>query len=167
MTAHSILGSPVRWLILAGLFHFAVSGYSQTVKVIGFSEMQNILNQRNDTTYVVNFWATWCGPCVGELPGFEEAGRELKNDKVRMLLVSMDDAEDLATKVVPFTIRKNIVLPVYLLNDRDYNRWMPKIDKSWSGAIPATLVWHRNSRKFYEQPLTKTELLTAIHQIKK
>lgn len=140
---------------------------SQSVKTASFKELGAILDQRNDTTYVVNFWATWCGPCIKELPWFLEAAREFKSQKVRVILVSLDFPDERDSKVAPFIQRKGIDIPVMIMDEPDPNSWMPKVDKTWTGAIPATLIWNKKKRKFYEQPMSRDELYQAINQFNK
>ncbi|GAB2768753.1 hypothetical protein GCM10027275_09230 [Rhabdobacter roseus] len=112
-------------------------------------------HQDSDTTYIINFWATWCRPCVAELPHFEEVQANFAHQKVRVLLVSMDFAKDIEDRVVPFIERHNIKSTVWLLNETDANRWIERVDSTWSGALPATLILNpaRGRRSFYEKPL--------------
>ena len=157
-----VLITAVASLLMPGL-----SGLSQNVKLINFSDLDSIITQKTDTTYVVNFWATWCGPCIKELPLFIEADKELKVKKVSVILVSLDDPDDLESKVKPFTVRRKIKLPVFVLNGPDPNSWMPKVDKTWTGAIPATLIFKGKKRTFHEKSMTREELYQAINQINK
>lgn len=110
-------------------------------------EMNVIKNDEN--VYVINFWATWCAPCVKELPYFEKLHQENKNLKV--ILVSLDSAKDLEKKLIPFIQRKKITAQVIQLADKDYNSWLPKIDANWSGSIPATLIISGDKKLFAER----------------
>ncbi|MBK0369192.1 TlpA family protein disulfide reductase [Flavobacterium agrisoli] len=107
-----------------------------------------ILSEKN-TTYVVNFWATWCAPCVKELPYFEQLN--LENKKVKVVLVSLDFKDQYEAKLIPFVKRKNLQSQVVLLTDKDYNNWLPMVNNEWSGAIPATLILHQNQKIFVEK----------------
>jgi thiol-disulfide isomerase/thioredoxin len=98
------------------------------VKRIGYS----------DTLYVVNFWATWCKPCIQELPAFDSLSTMVKNKKVKILLVSLDFSEDLNSKVNPFLIKNKIRTECVLLDEVNGNDFINKISPSWSGAIPPT-----------------------------
>ena len=94
-------------------------------------------------------WATWCAPCIKELPYFEQLHKE--NKKVKVILVSLDSQKDLEKKLIPFIERKKITAEVLLLSDKDYNTWLSKIDKDWSGAIPATLLLEGKKHLFAER----------------
>ncbi|MEO6305452.1 MAG: TlpA disulfide reductase family protein [Bacteroidia bacterium] len=134
------------------LFSFFVR--SQTVsKVYKIDELVNRIN--SDTLYVVNFWATWCKPCVQELPSFDSLS---KTGTVKVLLVSLDFKEDLEKKVNPFLQKNNIKMECVLLDEINGNDFINKIDKSWTGAIPATLIKSRNKRVFLEKKLNLSEL---------
>lgn len=135
----------------------------QAVPVYDFEGFEPYLHKENDTIYIVNFWATWCKPCVKELPYFESMGEEFAGQNVKVLLVSLDFSEKLESHVLPFIEKHQLKSQVILLDDVDSNTWIPKVDESWSGAIPATLIYSRNERKFYEGSFTYDELLTELN----
>ena len=114
-----------------------------------FDAFEKAIIKEDDTIYVINFWATWCAPCIKELPYFEKLHTD--NPKVKVILVSLDSRKDLEKKLVPFVNRKKITTQVVLLSDKDYNAWLDKIDSSWSGAIPATLMLNGRRKLFAER----------------
>ena len=124
-----------------------------------------LLQKNNDTTYVVNFWATWCKPCVKEMPYFEKLGAEYKKDKVKVVFVSLDFPDRLEALVVPFIERQKIMSEVVLLDDADANSWIPKVSDEWQGAIPATLMFNNKKRAFYERSFTFEELEKEVQSI--
>jgi thiol-disulfide isomerase/thioredoxin len=149
----------------AGLL-LAVPGYAQRVAVMKFPELQQRLARPSDTTYVVNFWATWCGPCVQEMPGFERVRAGYATKKVKMLLVSLDYASQLDKKVKPFVLKRGLKSEVILLNETDPNTWLQKIDTRWSGSIPFTLIINSKTkqRATFEQPLSEAELTAELQK---
>ena len=116
--------------------------------------------QKDDAVYVFNFWATWCGPCVAELPHFITLSDTLPS-QVKIVLVSLDFVKEL-TNVEKFISSKNIHLPVYLLTDADYDSWINQVNPDWSGAIPATLISKGKNKVFYEQPVDFETLLAKV-----
>jgi len=144
-----------------------VENVSKKIPLINFEELQPLLNKNNDTTYVVNFWATWCKPCVKELPAFEKLNKKYESKKLKVLLVSLDFPKQLESKVIPFVEDRNIKSEVILLKDPDANKWIPKVDSSWTGAIPATLIYKADNRKFYERSFTYEELENELNLILK
>jgi thiol-disulfide isomerase/thioredoxin len=109
---------------------------------------KEILSDKN-TIYVVNFWATWCGPCVKELPHFEKLNSE--NKSVKVVLVSLDFKNQFESKLLPFLKKKSIQSEVVLLTDKEYNTWLPMVSKEWSGSIPATLIIKNGNKIFVEK----------------
>ncbi|MCB0453182.1 MAG: TlpA family protein disulfide reductase [Aequorivita sp.] len=140
---------------------------SKKVVSLNFDELeQRYLQKNNDSIYIINFWATWCKPCIKELPAFEKLASDYSDKKVKLLLVSLDFPDKLESQVIPFIKKNNIQSEVVLLDDADANSWIPKVSPQWSGAIPATVIYKKEDRKFYEQSFTfevlETELKTFL-----
>ena len=160
----------MRILFLFTLLLASFSELSAQIKVYErFDDFEKEILQpnSNDTTYVVNFWATWCIPCVKELPYFEELSLKYKNQKLKVILVSLDFEENLKTKVIPFLDKKGIKNKVVLLADSKTNSWIDRVDKNWSGAVPITLFIRRKQKHFYEKDYHNLkELETDLLKIK-
>lgn len=134
---------------------------AQEVKIVKYDQLEKIIDGKSDKLRVVNFWATWCGPCIKELPHFEKANI---NKDVEVILVSLDFIQD-ESKVRKFVGKKNLQSQVLLLNEKDYDSYMGKVNTNWSGAIPATLFVTSSGKKhFYEKAFTGEELEEAINQ---
>src|SRR5690349_13612532 len=155
----------IKLLILFCMLLLSKASFAQGPTVIKYPDLEKILSGPSDTTYVVNFWATWCGPCIKELPHFESVGKEYAQKRVKVLLVSLDFKKDLETKVKPFLVKRKIQSQVLLLDETDYNSWIDKITPQWSGAIPMTLIVNknRNIRHFIGQEVKAGELETLIN----
>ncbi|WP_240336887.1 TlpA family protein disulfide reductase [Rufibacter psychrotolerans] len=147
-------------LVLGFLLPEKAVAQTGKVPLVKLSHLQKYLNSTSDTTYVINFWATWCKPCIEELPHFEAVQQQYQGKPVQVVLVSMDFAKDLERKVVPFVQRNKLKSTVFLLDEPDQNAWIDLVDPSWSGAIPATLFVNnaRKQRLFLEKPLTLAQL---------
>ncbi|RZK43222.1 MAG: TlpA family protein disulfide reductase [Pedobacter sp.] len=157
----------MRYTLGLVLFLFAVNCNAQ-VKLLTLSELEQRMAKGKDTTYVVNYWATWCGPCVEELPYFEKLGRETKNKPVKVILMSLDFKSKLQKEVIPFVKKNNLGSEVYVVNEADQQLFIERVNKKWSGAIPAT--WFVNtSRKinsFYEREFTYDDLKNTLLNLK-
>jgi thiol-disulfide isomerase/thioredoxin len=140
---------------------------AQEAMVVKFDALQKILSTKSHEIQVINFWATWCAPCVKELPLLEKINTQ-KDLNAKITLISLDYAADQLGKVNAFMTRKNIQSEVLLLDEIDYNSWIDKVDKSWSGAIPATLIFNPKTgkRKFVETELKEGELENLIAALK-
>jgi thiol-disulfide isomerase/thioredoxin len=124
-----------------------------------FEALEPVLNRQTDTIYVINFWATWCAPCVAELPLFEQLSQQIQGKKIKVLLVSIDFKRDLETKLKPFLAKRTLQTPVISLTDSRQQLWIDKVDPNWSGAIPATLIYRNQERRFVEGEFTNFEAL--------
>jgi thiol-disulfide isomerase/thioredoxin len=133
-------------------------------EVYDYDGLEPLINRSDDKLHVVNFWATWCAPCIKELPYFEELQENYKAQNVELLLVRLDFPRQYQSKLVPFLEKRQIKSEVVALDDVDMNRWIPKIDSTWSGAIPATIIYSKTKRKFYEQSFTYEELEHELQQ---
>ncbi len=149
-----------------GLLLASSVGFAQNVAVITFPALQKRLAQVTDTTYVVNFWATWCAPCVKELPHFERLRAANATKKVKVLLVSLDYASQVDKKVRPFVKQHALRAEVLLLNETDPNSWLDKVDTTWSGALPFTLIVNNKTRqrRTFERELSWAELTAALQK---
>jgi thiol-disulfide isomerase/thioredoxin len=131
---------------------------AQKAEPIKLNELQEIIQKQSDQVLVVNFWATWCAPCIKELPLFEKLNEE---KKATVILVSMDyDLDPNIEKVNRFVMRKKLQSKVFVLTESNPNSWIEKIDKRWSGALPATLVVNTKTgnREFVQGELSEGEL---------
>ncbi len=107
-------------------------------------------DQDDDRVHIINFWATWCAPCIKELP-YIDAITEKYPDDVKVTLVSLDFPRQVQKRLIPFLEKNQLKSEVVLLEDGKVNDWIDKVDPSWSGAIPATVVWYKGKKQFYEK----------------
>ena len=140
---------------------FVSYSFAQTTEVISldYSQLQPLLHQNTKSVHVVNFWATWCAPCIKELPYFEELN---KLENVDVLLVSLDFPKHKKKRLIPFVKKHKLQSKVVHLDDEDEDYWINEISATWSGALPASLIYSQKRRRFYEQPFTKDELFNEV-----
>ena len=152
----------VKILVLFLLFSCSI--IAQNVPILKIADLEKRIKNDSDTTYIVNFWATWCAPCVKELPDFDSISKVYANKKIKVLLVTMDFKEEVKTKVAPFIKSKNIFSEVVLLDEVNGNYFIPKISEAWSGALPATLIINQKKKinHFFEKKLTFEFLKSEI-----
>lgn len=151
--------------LVAVVFLISVSGLlmAQEIKPIKLDELQGKIDAKATQVRVVNFWASWCGPCVKEMPYFQGLS---DSGKAEVILVSLDFPEDIA-KAQRLLEKKGIKIPgTYLLDEKNYDRYITAINAKWSGAIPATLFVDNNGNKyFYEQSFEKQELEDIVSKL--
>lgn len=153
-------------LLLLFLF-LSIFGKSQNFK--GIYKIDQLLSRiaHPDTTYVVNFWATWCKPCIEELPAFDSLGALYAKERIRVLLVCLDFSDELEKKVKPFLLKHTIKSECVLLDEVNGNNFINKISSDWTGAIPATLFKTGEKMGFVEKKLNFDELLTHLDKVHK
>ena len=159
----------MRIVVSAVLFIFLIPSFSFSQSISGVYKIDALLKriENKDTTYVVNFWATWCKPCVEELPAFDSLNAECRGSRVKIILVSLDFKEDLQKKVNPFLHKHQIKSNCVLLDEVNGNDFIDQISPKWSGAIPATLLKFGDSKVFMEKKLKLQDLKNAIHSLVK
>ncbi len=133
---------------------------AQTITAYKAEDLMKRLSTNSDTFYVVNFWATWCGPCIKELPEFDKVADKFRGRNVKVLLVSLDFPDQYEKRIPKFINKKNLQHEVVWLNETKANEFIPKIDNRWQGSIPATLLYYKKNKytKFFEGIVEAKEL---------
>jgi thiol-disulfide isomerase/thioredoxin len=134
---------------------------AQNIQIVKFDALKQCIYNKSDTVYVVNFFASWCKPCIQEMPEFLSFAIGIKNSKIKLVFVSVDfkkEQEKLLQIVQKFSLQN-----VYLLDETNANNWINKIDKKWSGAIPATLIVKKGKHnKFIADVISSQTLFKLI-----
>ena len=151
-------------LVVVFLF-FAALVNAQQVKSVKITDLENTIKE-SKTPLIVNFWATFCVPCLQEIPYFQEITGQYKAKDVSIVFVSLDMKEAYPVKVNEMAKKLKLVYPVVWLNETNADYFCPKIDKSWSGAIPSTVIINRKKgyKKFFEEQMTPDQF---EHELRK
>lgn len=145
----------MKCCLLASLLCMAPMLHAQSIEWIKPDRIQEWKSPANDTVYVLNFWATWCAPCVAELPVFEQMQAKFANQKVKIILISTDFKRDANTRLPEFVQKKQLQCKVVLMEESNPNRYIDQVSTEWSGAIPATLIIRPSTgfERFYEKQI--------------
>jgi thiol-disulfide isomerase/thioredoxin len=140
--------------------------FGQDIKRIKITDLEKTIAE-SKTPLIVNFWATFCKPCVEEIPYFQEEVKKHVKDSVKLLLVSLDLEEYYPAKIKTFATKYKFNVPIVWLDETNADYFCTKIDPKWSGAIPATLFINSGTgyRKFYEEQLSQEKLQKEIMAI--
>jgi len=122
----------------------------KVVQKISLEELDRLTRLANDTLYIVNYWATWCRPCVAEMPYFIESAKRNAKQKVKIVFVSLNSLKEMG-KVQQFVDHKKIEPDVFVLNENNPNVWINKVDSGWSGSIPATVMYRKKEKVFFRE----------------
>lgn len=160
-----------RYLIFSLVVFFAgyaasLSVSGQKVEYIKAADLEMILKNKEDKLSVINFWASWCAPCVKELPHFEKISKEYDGNEVTFFLISLDFPSEIEGKLIPFLKKNKITHEVAVMTDTDYNLWIDKVDPVWQGNIPATLVINnaKKIRSFHPREFDEKQLRELINK---
>ncbi len=135
---------------------------AQTLESMTVDKLYSRMNAGNDTTYIVNFWATWCKPCLEEMPYFLEEAKNRKNEPFKLLLVTLDFDTQIETRVKSYIEKNKVTEEVVSWAESDANVWIPQINEEWSGSIPATLYFRNGTSHFHEGKMEPDQLLKFI-----
>ena len=152
-------------IFLSSELGIKIHAQNTVVPVENFSAFKNKLHNNSDSVFIINFWATWCAPCRKELPEFEKIYKDYSHLKVKVLLVSLDFPNQAQRDLKDFLYKNQITARVVLLNDPDANSWIDQVDPSWTGSLPATLIYKGTHRLFFEKELTYQDIANSIHSL--
>lgn len=112
---------------------------------------------------VINVWATFCKPCVAEIPGFIETVKSFKG-KASLMLISVDMESKYPMGIATFAQIHQFTAPIKWLDETDADYFCPKLYPTWSGSIPATLIMNMRTgyRKFFEDEMDAADLKNEI-----
>ena len=115
---------------------------TKRIPMVSVAQTQELLAKKNDTLYITNFFATWCGPCVREIPHFKKKIEELKNQPVKITFISLDQKEAWNSVLPNFTKKQGITDQTILLDGTLLDQNFFAINfKQWDGnSIPFTFM---------------------------
>lgn len=142
--------------------------FCQEIKKVKITDIEEYI-KKSDHPIVVSFWATWCAPCVEEIPWLQSAVEKNKTGKVELVLVSLDFPNFYPKKIADVVKQKKFAGTLFWLDETNADYFCPKIDAKWDGAIPATLLINNKTgyRKFFNRQLTERQVEPEISSLMK
>ena len=140
---------------------------AQKVEKIDNDQFFDLLDLKEDKLFIMNFWATWCSPCVTELPDFIKVSDELSDKDIEFIFINLDFPSQYESRLLPFMEKYNFKDKVYTLSEVNYNEWIPQVEEEWSGEIPSTLFFNnaRNIYHFHSDAMNADELRLTINNL--
>ncbi|MEJ7586473.1 MAG: redoxin domain-containing protein [Ferruginibacter sp.] len=138
---------------------FSLTIKAQSLPAWKINDVVNYYNKQTDSVYVINFWATYCKPCVAEIPYLQRITGKYASQKVKLLLVSLDLPAFYPLIIQRFAKKNNFTAGVVWLNETDAGVFCPVIDKDWSGSIPATIFVNAATgyKKFIKSAMSESQ----------
>ncbi|MBS1743889.1 MAG: TlpA family protein disulfide reductase [Bacteroidetes bacterium] len=152
----------VLWLILSVCTH----GHSQKIKKWKITDVEKMMQWKDSGILVINFWATFCKPCVAEIPGFMKVISGNTTTKATLVLISLDLPAAYPARIDSFVTKHQYKAKFAWLDETNADYFCPRVHKIWSGAIPATYIINTNTgyRRFYEKELSEAEFREAMEE---
>jgi thiol-disulfide isomerase/thioredoxin len=136
-----------------------------SIGIIDIAGVQKLVDEYRGEVLVVNVWATWCLPCVEELPDLVQLSKE---PHVRVVGISIDDPEDIASKVIPFLTKHPVPFPIYVKAAGKDEMFINSLNSAWTGAVPVTFVYDRDGKQgamlLGKQTLVALQKAVAAHR---
>lgn len=147
-----------RFIAIIAMLVFSVTVAGQTIKKVKIEELGSYI-KKSDHPLVISFWATWCLPCIHEIPWLQAAIKQQQGKKVEYILVSLDFTEAYPHKIDAFAKQQKFEATLFWLDETDADHFCPRIDEKWSGGIPANLFVNNKTgyRKFIGRQLTERQ----------
>jgi len=155
------------WLILTISLLAGGTSYGQnTIEKVKITDLENYITN-SDHPLIVNFWATFCVPCNHEIPYFQTGVDKYKDQKVELILVSLDLPAYYPEKIADFARRSDYRARILWLNETDADYFCPKVDQRWTGGIPSSLFINNAThyRRFFDRQLTEPQVDLEIKKM--
>ncbi len=138
------------------------------VRQIDLEGLKKLLQRdpKDTRPLLINFWATWCDGCREEFPDLVKIDNDYRDKGLNFVAVSLDEAEDVKTKVEPFLKDMKARMPVVLLNlnGGDTEVAIHVVDPTWTGDMPATFLYDKDGKVVFKHfgKIKPDELRAAI-----
>jgi thiol-disulfide isomerase/thioredoxin len=135
----------VRYLLPVIIMIIIVNSYSQVLQDLNStSKLDSLIQQYRGKVLIINFWATWCEPCVYEFPSLVKFYRNYEDKNLALIFISLDQPDDAETDVIPFLRKNGVDFITYINRIKKQEDLINTIDTTWDGAIPATYIYNRD-----------------------
>ena len=153
----------MKRIFLLVFFAFLVMASFAQVKKIKITDLEEHI-QKSDHPMLISFWATWCAPCVEEIPWLQEGVSKFADQKVELVLVSMDFPRDYPAKLEAFIKQRGFKATFYWLDETNADYFCPKVNARWQGGIPANLFVYNKTgyRRFFDRAMTDRQVVPEI-----
>jgi thiol-disulfide isomerase/thioredoxin len=159
----------MKRLIFIFCFFFIVTiviGQSDQIRKVKIGDIVAMIDT-SACPLVINFWASWCQPCIHEITWFEKNILPLQSKGVKLILVSLDAKQDYLNYISAFAAKKKYQSTIIWLDEVNAEMFCSKIDQTWDGSIPVTLMINnkKNYRRFFAHQLPEPRLQLELQKL--
>ena len=132
-------------------------------------DVAKLREQARGQVLVINFWATWCHGCVAEFPEFVALDKEYRSKGVKIVGISLDDASDIDSKVVPFIRKSGAQFDIRVPDMADPQPIIDQFTPEWTGAMPVTLIFDRGGALVYKRfgVIDRAQVVSEVERLRK
>jgi thiol-disulfide isomerase/thioredoxin len=144
----------------------ASSATAPAVRKIKIDDLEKTIAQ-SDHPLIVNFWATFCEPCVKEIPYLQSKVARYQEPRVELILVSLDLPGAYPARIAAFARERGFTASIVWLDEAKAGYFCPKIDPRWTGGIPSSLFINNKThyRRFFDRQLTEPQVDLEIKKM--
>ncbi|MFY0650852.1 MAG: redoxin domain-containing protein [Cyclobacteriaceae bacterium] len=120
-----------------------------TLEEVNTEGLKTLLANDGENLRLVNFWATWCGPCITEYPEFVEIHRMYNQRGFEFVSVSADNLK-VKDRVLKFLKKETSAVANYIYNEEDKYVMIEAVDPDWDGALPYSVLVEPGGKVVYK-----------------
>jgi thiol-disulfide isomerase/thioredoxin len=145
-------------LLLAAAITFATEGQDDTVPTLGAQDIKSLVQDYQGKVVVLNFWATWCPPCIKEFPDIIKLHNQYQSKGVEVIAVSMNEADEIED-IKAFIEKYQPPFSIYRASSTE-ETFYQEFDKNWFGQMPTTVIYDTTGKvaRLHMKPITYPEL---------
>lgn len=113
--------------------------------------IQELVRAQQGRVVLLNFWATWCPPCLVEFPEIVALEKEFRSRGLTVISVSADSPKRVESDLIPFLEKHPPSFPIYVMQTDDVDAFMHRIDPEWDGTLPTTFFIDRQGKIVFKR----------------
>ncbi len=133
---------------------------------IKLNQIETLLSEKKQGLIIINLWATWCPPCVAELPHFGNIYKQYSGKDLHLYLINIEGKQSKEKVLEPFLKKNPLPCPVYLLEGGNPEEFEKVLKTEISGALPVTIIYSSEGKliKKFEGSITETDIQSVLRE---